>query len=429
MGFRDSLRRRIGESTEQLRTLREERRERRYLRDHPSLAVDQDVRRIENDFYTNLARSNEDLREIARKRSFDLDFIPLDPAFANSRDVIALRGQIAALEEEFFSTIKHVSVPDVAATSWEMLRVLADHLSYLGFTATEYPDTVLIAVENAMRRQLPQSTFVGDPRLRRSDADRAPTLQPRRCADGAYAAQLLGRRNEPHVASLNELVDTLRHEHGEWVPYVAPTYGGMNARVLALFQHTGPWARLSGSDEDGLLSLEHQGDFAARHLSFLAAAGIEPGEVQSWNVYPWASNGRPSAGELKRGVPVLRRVVSLLPDLTVVVLHGRITYAAWDAVLQQDPSLCRYLVVRSYDTSSLVVSGDDAEENERRQRRIATDLLNVSKQVRSQGADCAVRPQPIRSSTGSVDEQDEEGVPFPTEPPSNDEPPFPDDDE
>ncbi|MFZ2175656.1 MAG: hypothetical protein WAW17_16785, partial [Rhodococcus sp. (in: high G+C Gram-positive bacteria)] len=54
------------------------------------------------------------------------------------------------------------------------------------------------------------------------------------CADPTYVRELQRHVFDPHVKPINELVDRLRIEHPDsFVPYVAPTYGGVNARVLA----------------------------------------------------------------------------------------------------------------------------------------------------------------------------------------------------
>ncbi len=51
----------------------------------------------------------------------------------------------------------------------------------------------------------------------------------------AYRDEQLSRLCGPHVAAIDELVTDLRTHAGRgWMPYVAPIYGGLNARVLSI---------------------------------------------------------------------------------------------------------------------------------------------------------------------------------------------------
>ncbi|WP_435173651.1 hypothetical protein [Gordonia hongkongensis] len=424
MGLRARLQNRAAEVIRTVRDKRVERRERKYLETHPSRAADPRVAALENDFYDGLVDCTEKLREIARANSFDINFVPQEPKYIHNAAVAEVNRDVAALVDRFPSDIRQFSVPDVSATCWDMLCALTDHLNNPGFTATRYPDDILDDVEVAMRGQTLSSTFTSDERLQwLVTSYQRPELVPRRCRDRTYAARILAGRFDPHVAPINQYVEELRREQGEWVPYSAPTYGGVNARVLALFQHTGPWVKLSGGDAESTMSLEHPGDFAARHLAFLSGAGIPPEDVQSWNVYPWECSRRPSAGELVRGAPTIARIVSMLPRLEIVVLHGRVTYDAWQYAVNQNSALRRYPVVKTYDTSSLVVSGEP-DENERRTRKIADDLAAVSEVLR------AADRLTVNDLWGSsMQGRDADGVPYLTEPPpEEDDPPYPDDD-
>lgn len=77
---------------------------------------------------------------------------------------------------------------------------------------------------------------------------------------------------EPHIEPFNRLVDELRSDD-EWMPYVAPVYGGTKARVLAIFRDPGPKTQVgSGS---GMLCVENDDPSAERHFNFLREAGIE----------------------------------------------------------------------------------------------------------------------------------------------------------
>ncbi len=108
------------------------------------------------------------------------------------------------------------------------------------------------------------------------------------CADESYARDLLGRRYDPHVAPINHFVDMLRRVHPDrFIPYVAPTFGGTNARMLALFQDPGPMTNPRNPRGSGMLCVENADETAARHKSFLAEYKIDTCDILSWNAYPW----------------------------------------------------------------------------------------------------------------------------------------------
>ncbi len=44
----------------------------------------------------------------------------------------------------------------------------------------------------------------------------------------------------PHIAPINALVDDLRGGERGWLPYVAPLYGGVDARMLSVHRDPGP---------------------------------------------------------------------------------------------------------------------------------------------------------------------------------------------
>jgi hypothetical protein len=57
----------------------------------------------------------------------------------------------------------------------------------------------------------------------------------RRMRDPRFRQQQLDGLRAPHVALINVLADELINPAGRgWVPYVAPLYGGVAARVLCI---------------------------------------------------------------------------------------------------------------------------------------------------------------------------------------------------
>ncbi len=155
----------------------------------------------------------------------------------------------------------------------------------------------------------------------------------------------------PHVAPINALIDELRDEGRGWVPYVAPLYGGIDAKLLSILRDPGPMTNLE-KQGSGFLCLENDDAAAERFATLLAEARISPEQMTPWNAYPWYINRKPNAAELAAGVDPLRRLLRLLPQLRVVMLNGGDAQALWKKLEQRHPELAkRYEVLPTYHTS------------------------------------------------------------------------------
>lgn len=169
------------------------------------------------------------------------------------------------------------------------------------------------------------------------------------CSDATYREDLYRRRYDPHVRPVNELVDQLREERdGAFVPYVAPTYGGVNARLLALLQDPGPKTSTDNHNGSGMLCIENADPTAERYKALLAGAGIDVCDIQAWNSFPWqpATTVRrghrtlaPTNEDVLHATDALARLVKLLPRLRVVLLHGVQAKAAWPRLQSAHPEL------------------------------------------------------------------------------------------
>jgi hypothetical protein len=116
--------------------------------------------------------------------------------------------------------------------------------------------------------------------------------------DKKYRQQQWDDRWAPRIAPVNALVDELMVSPGQaGVPYFAPIYGGVDARVLFVARDPGPktQSELGGS---GFLSLENDDASAERFATLLDDAGIPVGETLPWNAYPWYINRPPQAAEV-----------------------------------------------------------------------------------------------------------------------------------
>lgn len=104
----------------------------------------------------------------------------------------------------------------------------------------------------------------------------------------------------PHVAPINLLVDELREEGRGWVPYVAPIYGGVKARMLSILRDPGPMTDSSGKGS-GFLCLENDDSAAERFATLLHEAGLTPDAMVPWNAHPWYINRKRARPSYRQG--------------------------------------------------------------------------------------------------------------------------------
>jgi len=165
--------------------------------------------------------------------------------------------------------------------------------------------------------------MAGQPRTDEPGANRDPAEIDRKLS-------LLG---EQHVAPLTEFVERLRQSKPEAaVPYFDPTEAGVRARILLLLEAPGRRSALEAGS--GFVSPDNDDQTARNMWQLLRDAGIDRGrDVVTWNVVPWyigdGTKIRPTrASDLEEAREATRELLSLLPDIRVVVLFGR-PAAAW----------------------------------------------------------------------------------------------------
>ena len=128
----------------------------------------------------------------------------------------------------------------------------------------------------------------------------------------------------PHIAPLTAYAAELRSRNVGVVPDFDPLDGGVEARVLFLFEKPGPmtseYEERTGS---GFISRNNDDPTAEATFTFMAKAGIPRSLTVIWNVVPWWNGTRKvTAHELREGAACVEQLVKLLPNLSAVVMVG-----------------------------------------------------------------------------------------------------------
>jgi hypothetical protein len=147
-------------------------------------------------------------------------------------------------------------------------------------------------------------------------------------------------RYDAHIAEINEYVDSLRENSSRgWAPYVAPLYGGVNARLLSVLRDPGP--KTQDEVGSGFICMENDDQTAEALYSYYKVAGIASRDIMPWNAYPWYINKKPLSSQLKAGAETIAQLLALLKHVQVVMLHGNEAHRAWNYL----PELSKQLVI------------------------------------------------------------------------------------
>jgi len=174
----------------------------------------------------------------------------------------------------------------------------------------------------------------------------------------------------PRIAPITDLVDTLRQQRSYDVPYVAPMYGGVEARLLTVVASPGRQTR-AAPDGTGFLCIENPDPAAATVKRLMSEAGIGPREMTPWNACPWFTDGpSPSAAELEAGVEPWVQLIGLLRGLRVLMLMGGDAQNGWRRVRRRYPDLlpeADVKIICTYSPGQQALRHPDPAERARRQ--------------------------------------------------------------
>lgn len=172
-------------------------------------------------------------------------------------------------------------------------------------------------------------------------------MQTRTLGDEFVKTARLARLQEPHIAPLTAFVDRIRKTtdpHAPyWAPYFDPKSGGTSAQVLLLLESPGPKV-----SQTGLISADNPDGTAENMSCLLKLAGLSRDRVLMWNSFPWQLSAQqvvvPGENHLREAAQVTLELISLLPQLKVVVLVGSRAARGWTHVaplLDQPPAVLK----------------------------------------------------------------------------------------
>lgn len=131
--------------------------------------------------------------------------------------------------------------------------------------------------------------------------------------------------SQPLARPLADLVQQFREELGEGyaMPDLDPMDGGIGAEILFLLEAPGPKAVQSG-----FISRNNPDETAANFFRLNVNAGIDRKRTAIWNIVPWyIGDGQriraADSSDIEAGMPYLKRLLALLPELKTIVFVGR----------------------------------------------------------------------------------------------------------
>ncbi|MCP2015268.1 hypothetical protein L1280_002429 [Deinococcus sp. HSC-46F16] len=148
----------------------------------------------------------------------------------------------------------------------------------------------------------------------------------------------LGQIFAAPVGPLNQWAEQVQRESGRWLPYFDPADGGVAARVLLLLESPGPVV-----SRTRFVSVDNPDGTAENLRCLLHLSGLRRSDVVVWNAVPWQmSEGgvvTPRPAQYAEAAPLTRHLLTLLPELRVVVLVGRHAERTWPLVGSALPAL------------------------------------------------------------------------------------------
>ena len=131
------------------------------------------------------------------------------------------------------------------------------------------------------------------------------------------------------MAPLNGYVQRLRAQRPDWyVPDFDPASGGIDSKILFLFEKPGP-----KTVDSGFLSINNDDPTAAATYQFLSQRGLPSNVCLFANVIPWWDGVRKISSEQRMlATDAVIELLGLLPRLKGIVLVGRTAQRTWKRI-------------------------------------------------------------------------------------------------
>jgi hypothetical protein len=153
--------------------------------------------------------------------------------------------------------------------------------------------------------------------------DASSPSQPRSLAVRATQIERAEMLGGDHIRPLTEYAKDLRaRRQGSTVPDFDPLDGGIDAKILFLFEKPGPMT--DPGIGSGFISRDNNDPTAEATFRFMVKAGIDRKLTVLWNLVPWWNGTRKvTHEEQEAGYTAAQELLEKLPNLRNVVLVGR----------------------------------------------------------------------------------------------------------
>lgn len=149
-------------------------------------------------------------------------------------------------------------------------------------------------------------------------------FEPRSMAREDVRKRRLTLLHAPHAKQLREFAERLRKQApNRVVPDFDPVSGGIDAKVLFLFEKPGPKTDCQNGGS-GFISIHNNDATAEATHRFLAERDLPLKECLFWNAVPWWNGTRRiTSKERTQAQKALEELIGMLSKLRAVVLVGR----------------------------------------------------------------------------------------------------------
>ena len=166
------------------------------------------------------------------------------------------------------------------------------------------------------------------------------------------------------------------------VPHFDPSDGGDEARLLVLLETPGP-----GTAPMRFVSRDNPTGTARNLAMFLDDAGVSRAGMVLWNTVPWivhepgARNRAARRAEIAEGLQLLPGFLELLPQLSVILLAGRVAAQAVPVIARVRSEVA--IVTIPHPSPTYVCTNPDVAQRIRDGMQKVATLLDSSSMNRS----------------------------------------------